>query len=201
MAAHLGFAPPTLPPPLRHAAASRCNHPIRRLRHRPPLAALPTAPQPADLAPRTPASISPKGFALRDATTYPFTARATFSFPGAYAIRNETGQLCYIGYTKNLSAKLAFHEHLVPDECHAFQLYVPPTQLVSPEMLENVLEYWVRENGGVPRGNATDRQIWEKNDQKEQKDRKDRKVLLISIFVLFLASSILNQVLYYSTSY
>lgn len=144
---------------------------------------------------------SATGFALGD---NPINAFATLSDSadkyargGAYAIRNPAGQVCYMGYSKNIAAKLAFHERLVPEQCATFQVYVPPVpeELISPDMLESVLEYWVRENGGVPTGNTVDRALW------EQENPVDRKVLLGSIFLLFLVSSLVKQVMYYTTRY
>lgn len=144
---------------------------------------------------------STSGFALQDSPINMFVdlsdRQEAFARGGAYAIRDTAGQLCYMGYSKNIAAKLVFHARLVPEKCVSFQVYVPPVpqELISPEMLENVLEYWVRENGGVPTGNTVDRALW------EQENPVDRKVLLGSIFFLFLISSILKQVLYYNTRY
>lgn len=144
---------------------------------------------------------STKGFALRDAVVYDFVdlaqSHSRFEVPGAYAICDALGELHYMGYSKNVATKLMFHQKLVPSKCASFRLYVPPVppELISPEMLENVLEYWVRENGSVPRGNNVDRALW------ENAKSADRKVLLASIFMLFLISSILKQVMYFSTRY
>lgn len=144
---------------------------------------------------------SSTGFALSDTQINAFAdlpeRQETFARGGAYAIRDAAGQICYMGYSKNIAAKLEFHERLVPEKCASFQVYVPPVpqELISPEMLENVLEYWVRESGAVPAGNTVDRALW------EQENPVDRKVLLGSMFFLFLISSIVKQVLYYTTRY
>lgn len=144
---------------------------------------------------------SSHGFALNDAPLYQFNILSSeqdaFEKGGAYAIRNPDGQVCYMGYSKNIASKLLFHSSLQPEKCSSFQVYVPPVpaELISPEMLESVLEYWVRENGGVPPGNTVDRPLW------EQSNPTDRKVLFGSIFTLFLISSIVKQVLYYTTRY
>lgn len=144
---------------------------------------------------------STKGFALREAAVYPFQlidyAAEKFACSGAYAIRDTAGQIAYMGYSKNIASKLIFHARLMPQQCVSFQVYVPPAsaELVSPEMLENVLEFWLRENGSIPKGNTVDRALW------EQENPVDRKVLLATIFALFIFSSILKQWTYFTTRY
>lgn len=141
------------------------------------------------------------GFALRDANQHTFgdfqIDETPFQCAGAYAISDLTDQVVYMGYSKNVALKLSFHSRLQPQHCSTFRVYTPPVppELISPDMLENVLEYWIREIGDVPRGNSVDRAIW------EQETPIDRKVLFASIFFIFLASSIMKQVLYFTTSY
>ncbi|CAN8073320.1 unnamed protein product, partial [Agarophyton chilense] len=107
------------------------------------------------------------GFSLRDAPRVSFAqlemCDAALGTSGAYAIRADDGELVYMGYSKNVARKLHFHRETCPTSCASFQTYVPPLppELVSPDMLESVLEYWVRETGGVPRGNSVDRELWE----------------------------------------
>lgn len=140
------------------------------------------------------------GFALGDAPLRLFAELGVrperFAKPGAYAVRDAGGTLCYVGYSKNIAAKLKFHSGLVPDRCASFQVYIPPVppEMISPEMLEGVLEYWVQENGGVPHGNTSDRELWEV-------EPLSRKVLLGSIFGLFFFTSLLKQIMYYTTRY
>lgn len=144
---------------------------------------------------------SSSGFALRDAREYTFSDFAIDETPfqsgGAYAISDPKGQVVYMGYSRNVAAKLAFHARLQPQSCSSFRMYVPPVppELISPDMLENVLEYWVREIGDVPRGNTVDRALW------EQENPINRKVLFTAIFSLFLVSSIVKQVFYFATRY
>lgn len=144
---------------------------------------------------------STNGFALQDAVEFRFAdlsaTESRFQRGGAYAIRDVEGEVLYMGYSKNIATKLQLHERLMPEKCVSFQVYVPPVppELISPEMLENVLEYWVRENGDIPRGNTVDRALW------ESENSVDRKVLLGSIFALFLITSIVKQVAYFAFRY
>lgn len=142
-----------------------------------------------------------KGFALADAKEFTFSELSSrsdsFERGGAYAIFNDGGDVVYMGYTKNLSNKLQFHARLQPKSCVSFRVYVPPVppELMSPEMFESVLEYWVREIGHVPRGNTTDRALW------ENPNPVDKQVLYIAVFLLFLITSIIKQVSYFTTRY
>lgn len=144
---------------------------------------------------------SSQGFALADAKEHAFSVlsadASSFERGGAYAIFNTSGEVVYMGYTKNLSSKLQFHSQLQPQNCVSFRVYIPPVppELQSPDMFESVLEYWVREIGHVPRGNTTDRAVW------ENANPVDKQVLYIAIFLLFLVSTIFKQVLYFTTRY
>lgn len=162
----------------------------------------PPVPSSSNASPPTPINLVPsEGFALRDATIYRFVdlcvSPTALQRPGAYAIRGPSGVVQYMGYSKNIASKLFLHQRLLPHACLSFQVYVPsvPTELMSPELLESVLEYWVAEIGSVPDGNTVDRHLWENNNPDH------RKVLLTSIFSLFLFSSILKQFMYYNTRY
>lgn len=143
----------------------------------------------------------PQGFALADAKEFTFSELSSetdaFQRGGAYAILNDGGDVVYMGYTKNLSNKLQFHARLQPKSCTSFRVYVPPVppELMSPEMFESVLEYWVREIGHVPRGNTTDRALW------ENANPIDKQVLYLAVFLLFLITSIVKQVFYFTTRY
>lgn len=139
------------------------------------------------------------GFALTDLPQFSFIDfppnADLFERPAAYAIRDEQNKVCYMGYSKNTAAKLNLHASLVPEKCVRFQVYVPdmPKSEITAQILENVLEFWVRENGGVPAGNTVDRHMWEKT--------MDRKVLYGLIFGLFLISSIVKQVSFFAFRY
>lgn len=141
------------------------------------------------------------GFALRDAQIHSFadlnTDETPFQIGGAYAISDTSGNIMYMGYSKNIAAKLAFHARLQPQSCASFRFYAPPVppELMSPDMLENVLEYWVQEVGGLPKGNTVDRALW------EQENPVDRKVLFATVFAIFLFTSIVKQFLYFTTRY
>mmetsp|Transcript_7662 Transcript_7662/g.23201 ORF Transcript_7662/g.23201 Transcript_7662/m.23201 type:complete len:274 (+) Transcript_7662:34-855(+) len=81
---------------------------------------------------------------------------------GAYAIFDETKTLQYIGYSRNVSAKLKFHASVQREACRYFKVFFPENpDDVTPDELENVLDVWIVQNGKVPRGNTTDRDQWE----------------------------------------
>lgn len=144
---------------------------------------------------------SPAGFSLRDIPSFNFEDLSanseSLSVSGVYAIRGPDQSLMYMGYSKNVAAKLQFHQTLQPQNCVSFHVYVPPLppELISPDLLESVLEYWVRETGTVPRGNTVDRALW------ENPNPIPRKVLLASILLLFFFSSLFKQVMFFATRY
>jgi hypothetical protein len=74
---------------------------------------------------------------------------------GAYAVFDEERTLRYVGYTKNVLAKLQVHRKLQPSLCRYFKTYFPTrgSQEATPDFLESVLCDWIRENGRVPSGN------------------------------------------------
>lgn len=110
-----------------------------------------------------------QGFALADAALQSFTVldddegRQLLSAPGAYAVRDVTGKLQYVGYARDVCARLRAHREAVPSLCAGFHTYTPPVPRadVTADLLEGVLEYWVSEAGGMPPGNTVDRHRWE----------------------------------------
>ncbi|GJQ09669.1 hypothetical protein GpartN1_g1460.t1 [Galdieria partita] len=80
---------------------------------------------------------------------------------GCYALFNDDHLLCYVGYTKNLQKKIAFHAKLQPNNCKFFKAYVVDSPKVSASFLEKVLDSWLLEYGSVPPGNSTERHLWE----------------------------------------
>lgn len=139
------------------------------------------------------------GFALADARISTFASAGDFTHlasPGAYAVRDGTGVVVYVGYARDVGKRLASHLATVPGLCASFQTYLPDLSVedVTPELLEGVLEYWIRETGGVPRGNGPDRALWEGT-------AADRKVVYGVILVLFLAASAMKQVMYYGSGF
>lgn len=141
-----------------------------------------------------------QGFALADAPLKYFEELngdfSDWALPGAYAVRDEQGELRYVGYAKDVGRRLELHITQVPQQCKSFQTYIPdlPRGDVTPDLLEGVLEYWVGENGGMPSGNTVDRARWEGTGA-------DRKVLYAAVFFLFLAHSVAKQFLYFGTWY
>jgi len=80
---------------------------------------------------------------------------------GCYALYNGDQALCYVGYTKNLQRKIAFHAKLQPDNCKFFKAFVVENPKVSAAYLEKILDAWLLEYGSVPPGNSTQRHLWE----------------------------------------
>lgn len=212
LACHSPAFLPASPSPLCHnllrrprtsrSSAIRPRFAAARRRH-PAMQSSPSDPSSSGLSDAFPSVdlTSSRGFALVDAPVHTFADLAIDSTPfetgGAYAISDAAGVVQYMGYSKNMASKLDFHARLRPKSCVSFRIYAPPVppELISPDLLESVLEYWVREVGDVPRGNSVDRALW------EQERPLDRKVLLASIFSLFLISSIFKQIMFFSTRY
>ncbi|EME31526.1 hypothetical protein Gasu_12010 isoform 1 [Galdieria sulphuraria] len=80
---------------------------------------------------------------------------------GCYALYNDDHLLCYVGYTKNLQKKIAFHAKLQPNQCKFFKAYVVDNPKVSASFLEKILDSWLLEYGSVPPGNSSERHLWE----------------------------------------
>jgi len=102
---------------------------------------------------------------------------------GCYALYNGDQALCYVGYTKNLQRKIAFHAKLQPDNCKFFKAFVVENPKVSAAYLEKILDAWLLEYGSVPPGNSTQRHLWE-----------GRKVTCVCVFfVLWLSEPRLGK--------
>jgi hypothetical protein len=146
------------------------------------------------------------GFALADLPALPL--RDAPERPGAYAVRNADGALAYLGYSRNVATMLRFHEERVgAEQAASCQVYAPEDLPVGPDLLEAVLEYWVRENDGlVPDGNLTDRALWEGSGKNAapgtpEAHSQQQKVLTRTIFAFFLVSSILKFLQYHFFPY
>eukprot|EP00188_Purpureofilum_apyrenoidigerum_P000954 Plantae.Rhodophyta-Purpureofilum_apyrenoidigerum.ctg14859.p1 GENE.Plantae.Rhodophyta-Purpureofilum_apyrenoidigerum.ctg14859~~Plantae.Rhodophyta-Purpureofilum_apyrenoidigerum.ctg14859.p1 ORF type:complete len:293 (+),score=31.26 Plantae.Rhodophyta-Purpureofilum_apyrenoidigerum.ctg14859:25-879(+) len=103
---------------------------------------------------------------LRDLPLYSFeeVLRSPISYAGvgAYAIFDETRTLQYVGYSRNVSAKLKFHASVQKEACRYFKvLFLDDPDMVTPDELENVLDVWILQNGKIPRGNTVDSDKWE----------------------------------------
>lgn len=152
--------------------------------------------RPRAFRPRPPRACIPQStpsFALADLPLIALSSAP--ASPGAYAIRTSAGTLVYIGYTRNIAARLEFHLGAVgPSEAASVHIYAPAdTRKLSADSLEAVLEFWVRENGGVPEGNEAGREDWEgARDEREVRN----EVLLKSVLTFVLFSSVLRTARY-----
>jgi hypothetical protein len=161
--------------------------PLRRLRA-PRAAATPPPPPP----PPPPRSSS---FALADLPVVALGAAPARA--GAYAVRGPDGALAYVGYSRDVRARLAFHAAAVGDAAAACQVYAPEdARKVSADMLEAVLEYWVGENGGVPEGNLGARAMWEGRAAGVEDAARQQEVLVRSVLTFILFSSALKTAQY-----
>ncbi|EME31525.1 hypothetical protein Gasu2_44250 [Galdieria sulphuraria] len=93
---------------------------------------------------------------------------------GCYALYNDDHLLCYVGYTKNLQKKIAFHAKLQPNQCKFFKAYVVDNPKVSASFLEKILDSWLLEYGSVPPGNSSERHLWE--GKRERRGTVEEKV-------------------------
>jgi hypothetical protein len=141
------------------------------------------------------------GFALADLPVVPLVNAP--DRPGAYAVRDSDGKLAYLGYSRSVSSMIRFHEGRVGSgRAATCQYYAPEDRPVGPDLLEAVLEYWVRENGGVvPAGNLADRTLWEGTGREAapgspQAQEERQKVLTRMIFAFFAFSSVVKFVQY-----
>jgi hypothetical protein len=146
------------------------------------------------------------GFALADLPALPIHDAP--ERPGAYAVRNSDGGLAYLGYSRNVATMLRFHEERVgAEKAASCQVYAPEDLPVGPDLLEAVLEYWVRENDGVvPDGNLANRALWEGSGKNAapgtpEAHSQQQKVLTRTIFAFFLVSSVLKFMQYHFFPY
>lgn len=151
------------------------------------------------------------GFSLHDLPTLPLEDAP--ARPGAYCVRDTNGTVQYMGYSKDLYNKLQFHLDAVGPILAAKCQWYAPTKSnpagadLGPDLLESVLEYWVSENGGIPRGNTSDRYRWEDSTPSEhihmgnsvaaEFSAEEEKVIpMRGILAFFLFSSVLKTVQY-----
>ncbi len=77
---------------------------------------------------------------------------------GVYAIFDENKVLQLVGYSRDIYLTLKQHLVRQPQKC-----YWVKTQTISrPDrtLLENIRDAWIKENGSIPAGNATDEAKW-----------------------------------------
>ncbi len=166
----------------------------------PPLDIVEPAPSTSPLVPHegsTAEDAYDDGFALAGLATLTYAgAQATSSLAraGAYAVLDAAQRVRYVGYTSNVRASLDLHA-AHKDACYV-RVWAPHG--VERDTLEGVLEYWVRELGGWPDGNTTQRQRWERESALEHDGGLDnKKKLYAAVFFAFLAHSIVKQVSYF----
>jgi len=94
---------------------------------------------------------------------------------GAYAIFDARRTLQYLGYSKNVRQKLLLHSRLQRGACQFFKVYFPSSARVGPDELESLLNGWVEQNGRLPPGNSTDRNLWEIPLAREQVNQRTER--------------------------
>lgn len=182
-----------------HLSLRASAHPhllVPRGPQRPPRAPrLPRCRAPFACAP--PPAPSASSFALSDLPLLPLSSCP--ALPGAYAVRSASGALRYVGYSRDVRARLGFHLRAVgPEEAAGAHVYAPAdARKVTPDMLESVLEFWVQENGGVvPEGNSVARAAWEGRVEGVEEAKRRHEVLVRNVLTFILFSSVLKTAHY-----
>lgn len=77
---------------------------------------------------------------------------------GVYAIFDQSSQLQYIGYSRDVYLSLKQHLVRQPHRCDA--LKVQTIERPSRAILEDIRAAWIAENGAVPPGNEAEEARW-----------------------------------------
>lgn len=77
---------------------------------------------------------------------------------GVYAIFNQQKVLEYVGYSRDVFQSLKQHLIRQPQGC--YWLKVQTIDRPSRNLLEEIRDAWIAENGSVPPGNAEDSDSW-----------------------------------------
>ncbi|MEM6255329.1 MAG: GIY-YIG nuclease family protein [Cyanobacteria bacterium P01_D01_bin.156] len=79
---------------------------------------------------------------------------------GIYAIFDQTQQLQYVGYSRDISVGLLQHLVRCPHQCHWFKVHT--VERPSRTVLEGIRTTWLSEYDAVPPGNSDQQLAWEK---------------------------------------
>lgn len=77
---------------------------------------------------------------------------------GIYAIFDDQEILQFVGYSRNVSVSLRQHLIRKPEQCYSFK--VQTITRPSRQVLEDIRQHWLRENGVVPPGNGEAEAEW-----------------------------------------
>ncbi|MCC5897506.1 MAG: GIY-YIG nuclease family protein [Phormidium sp. BM_Day4_Bin.17] len=77
---------------------------------------------------------------------------------GIYAIFDEQETLQFVGYSRNVSVSLRQHLIRKPEDCYSFK--VETIARPSRQVLEDIRQHWLQENGMVPPGNGEAEAEW-----------------------------------------
>ncbi|MEM9806786.1 MAG: GIY-YIG nuclease family protein [Cyanobacteria bacterium P01_D01_bin.56] len=79
---------------------------------------------------------------------------------GIYAIFDQTEQLQYVGYSRDIAVGLLQHLVRCTQQCHWFKVHT--IERPSRTILEEIRTAWITESGSVPPGNGEQQLAWEK---------------------------------------
>jgi len=77
---------------------------------------------------------------------------------GVYAIFNQTHQMQYVGYSRDVYLSLKQHLIRQPQNCYWIKLQTITRP--SRKILDDIALSWIEENGTTPVGNGADKSLW-----------------------------------------
>ena len=77
---------------------------------------------------------------------------------GVYAIFNQSQEMQYVGYSRDVY--LSLKQHLVRQPQNCYWVKVQTITRPSRTILTEISQSWIEENGATPAGNAADQSLW-----------------------------------------
>ena len=77
---------------------------------------------------------------------------------GVYAIFDQTKEMQYVGYSRDIY--LSLKQHLIRQPNNCYWLKIQTITRPSRKVLEDIASAWIAENGSMPEGNSNQKSSW-----------------------------------------
>lgn len=77
---------------------------------------------------------------------------------GVYAIFNQSQEMQYVGYSRDIY--LSLKQHLIRQPHNCYWIKLQTISRPSRKILEDIASAWIKENGKTPAGNETEKSVW-----------------------------------------
>lgn len=77
---------------------------------------------------------------------------------GVYAIFDQTQEMQYVGYSRDIY--LSLKQHLIRQPNHCYWIKLQTITRPSRKILEDIAQAWIKENATIPVGNDTQKSVW-----------------------------------------